>query len=171
MNSSKTIHLLLVCMMGCAGGISCKSSQSQAVVGKGKPQNDKRVLAEQEMIDIATAVGRQYDRDPAEWEAVVDEGKAEWREYAVWLLWRPNRDKDGNPMPRPTVSDDELEAAVLKRWPMLKGHDYQVLWYSWRSPGFVAMVDMARAILIDRNTGEILLALGQWGDVLKPNGR
>jgi hypothetical protein len=185
MSFSKALHLLLIWMVACAGGLSCKSSGSQAVEEKGRLQNEKRVLSKQEIIDIANAAGRQYERDPEKWVADIDEGNAEWREWAVHLLYQPSFEE--NPRPNneldaeilkqwpaarrgvwPEVKDDELDAAIVKRWPMLKAHDYQVLWYADRSPGPHVGLDMGRMIMVDKNTGEILVALGQWGEVLKP---
>jgi hypothetical protein len=165
MNCIKTMPLLLAWMMACAGGLSCRPFESQATEGKEKLQNDKRSLLREEIVNIATAAGRQYERDPEKWETVVDEGNIRWREFVVHTLWEPSYDARGEVWPE--ITDDELKAAIAKRWPMLNNREYQVVTYRPRPPQTYG-TDMGMEVLIDKSTGEIIVALGQWGQVLKP---
>jgi hypothetical protein len=184
----RTHHLLMLLALraACAGTLSCKSSESQTSADQGELRNAKCVLSEQEMIDIANAAGLQYERDPEKWVAVIDEGNAERRSWAIHFLYQPSCEKDieannegeaailkewptAERAVWPQVRDDELGAAIVKRWPMLKAHDYQALWYDERSPGPFVGLDMTRMIRVDKNTGEIPAVLGQWGEVLKPS--
>jgi hypothetical protein len=182
-NSWNMIRLLLVWMVACASGISCKPSEPQAVLDGRKVQNDKRMPSKEEMIAIAEAAGGQYERYHGEWKAVIDEGNARWREWAVCLLYQSSYDENPDPNNRlqvelfkqfpglsrqvwPKVKDDELDAAIAKHWPMLKGRDYQVLWYEERSG--LHGEDTGRMICLDKETGKVIVALGQWGDVIEP---
>jgi hypothetical protein len=160
MNSSRIAWLLLIGIMACTNATSCKPSESQAIAGKQRPQASKRVLSNQELIDIATAAGPHYGCDPEEWTVRIDKENAAWRNFAFYRCRPP--------------SYDELDAAIVKRWPMLKDHDYQALWYDERPPApklnvipFTGL-DTETVIFIDKNTGEILVVLGAFGQVLSP---
>jgi hypothetical protein len=156
MNSRRTMHLLLVLMTASACGLSCNVSESQAVVDKRKLQSDKSVLSEQEMIDIANAVGRRRIPNPEKWGAAIDEENYYLKAVAVRLSGR-----EGGP----PATDDEVQAVILRRWPVLKGHDYQAAWYNVRPP---TMLGSSLGILIDKHTGEVIVVLTERGEALKP---
>ncbi len=165
MDSSRTAGLLLISMIACAGGLSCKPSESQAIADRESPQKDKRVLSKQEMVAIATKAGPRYGRDPNTWEPFIDERNVTWRDFALRRHYRPHF--EDLHMVWPVVKDDELDAAIAEDFPMLKGHDYQTLWYAYRLPGPFYDLDTETCILIDRNTGETLAVVGAFGQVLR----
>jgi hypothetical protein len=89
----------------------------------------------------------------------LKEGNATWKGYAI-----PPKIADGW-VERPTGAH-AYEAEVRKRWPRLRGRDYQALQF-WHHPhpyvepdkGVIAYgVEEGFWILVDKNTGEILLA-------------
>jgi hypothetical protein len=108
----------------------------------------------------------QYDLDPDEWKPVIDEGNVRWREIPLRKHYKPHRE-DGHYV-WPVVKDDELDAAIVEDFPMLKGHDYQALWYREIPRGLLRTLDGELCILIDRNTGEVLIAVNGGGRVLTP---
>ncbi len=166
MSFSKAVYSLLVWMVTCAVVASCRSLDSQAVAEKKELQSVRRILSKGEMIAVATAAASQYDHDPNEWEPVIDGGNAAWRRFVLRGHYQP-RFEDSHAV-WPVVNDDELDAVIVKDFPMLKDRDYQALWYRDLSPGPFFDLDAKLCILIDRNTGEILAAVDRRGVVLKP---
>ncbi len=168
MSSSRLTHfLLLVCMIVCAGMTSCKPLDWRATAGKPTDGTERQarkwsewVLLREEIIEIANIVAREQGYDPAESLVLYDEGRVRWRWAAIREIWEPCV-VDGCKKWR-EVEDDEFETAVAKRWPMLKGRDYQLVLYFHRGTGDkgpIAGLQAGKWILIDRNTGATLLVL------------
>ncbi len=128
-------------------------------------RSGRRVLLKQEMLDIADAVGGRYGRASPEWKAVIDEGNARWKRFATSVIWP----RTSGSFARPQITDAKLEAAIIKRWPVLLGRDYQALFYTLRYPNPWRIVEYSGQILIDRNTGGVLLAPDRWGHPLQPD--
>jgi hypothetical protein len=132
----------------------------------GELAGSKRLLPDQQMIDIASAAGRRYGLDTEYWKPFFDGSNTMWRSFARVQLLPPTIDRSGHAQP-PEVSDEELQAAVVARWPVLKGHGYQSFWYTYPSPR--PPVPRIHLILIDRSTGEVLMAVSRSGEALTPD--
>jgi hypothetical protein len=166
MNSCRPTHLLLISIFACVLSTSCGSSDSQSVLEKA----GKRVLSRQEILDLASAEAREQGWDIEGWGLVPDEEcpspRQKWKTFTTRKFFPDNCDANG--YVRSDVPDDQLQKAILTCWPMLNGHEYQAFWYRNRTRQADRGNDTARRILLDVNTGEVLVVLTQRGEVVPP---
>jgi hypothetical protein len=120
---------LLVWIVICSVGTSCKPSGTQTTPEKSKTrgsggQNEikKTELSREQIINIADKVARDHNRDPEQMKVVYDDGNATWRRIPE------SRDVD------------------------FPDHDFQVVVY-WRRP---PVAEGGLWVLVDRNAGEVL---------------
>jgi hypothetical protein len=143
----------------CVGTMSCQPLGSHAA-GEAEKSDDsakaiekrgQRVLSKE---DILQAVDRYFGL--GRYRLIYDEGNAGWKESAMRRIYG---------LTRSNINDDELERAIREKWPMLKGHDYQVVQYLSPSPrpGQYGGRDGGGTVLVDRETGKMLAVLNIWG--------
>jgi hypothetical protein len=167
MSSSKMLRfLLLVCTVACAGTTSCKLVDARApsdetqVSGSGKQieKRDQRTLSEQEILKAANRAARRRGFNLAKYGIGYDEGNAGWKYFVTRLS--PSYEENG----RPVWPDGAFEANLRSHWPNLESHDYQAVTYCRRPPARRPPGIQGRTwILVDRNTGEVLLVFEQAG--------
>jgi hypothetical protein len=160
--SRGTALLLLGSIWACTLLMSCKSSDSRSASARA----EKVALSKGELIRIAAAVAPQYDIDPNEWKPSIDEDNAGWRMFILQHRYRANYENEQ--LVWPVVKDDELDGVIVRDFPMLRDRDYQSLWYFEVPSGPIRTWDGERVILIDRNTGEVLVVVDVHGRVVKP---
>ncbi len=166
--SRATCLFLSILIAASIGTTSCKPLDSQVNGGKpigGTEKSVKKwnewVPLKEELIEYANIVARQQGYDPAHCLVVYDEGKVRWKFIAIREIWEPCIDENGRARWR-EVDGDEFEAAVARRWPVLKGRDYQLITYlPWPIRDGIPKPDpdSGKWILLDRNTGATLLVL------------
>jgi hypothetical protein len=168
MSSSKTsCFLLSVWIAACAGTMSCRSVDSEATGDrtqtdgptKQAEKRDNAVLSKQKIIKAAKRAARRGWFDFATYDFFYDEGNAGWK-YIVTRLSPAIITEDG----RSIWPEGAFEANLRSRWPKLESHDYQAVCGGRRLPakergGIYGLT----WILIDRNTGEVLLVFEQAG--------
>lgn len=159
MNGLKATHLLWVAVVACMAAISC--SPSDLPIGSKKTAG--RVLTREEIVEAANSAARQRGSVPPGWIGSLDEGNDHWKMFVRLLIWSKRYKERGRELLLPEVTDEELDAAIVQGWPMLNGHDYQVVEYT--PPDGPAM-DGTMLVLVDRNTGEVLVTLDTFGRVL-----
>ncbi len=170
MSLSKTRNaLLMVWIVACAGSTSCELADSQApgdktqICGSAKQteRGGKKVLSKQQIIMAANRAARRHGHNPAKFDIFYDEGNAGWR-YLVGRLSPPDME---NGQPVPCEGEGTFETNLRSRWPKLQGHDYQAVYYVLRPPaeGVSVGIQGRTWILVDRNTGEVLLVFEEPG--------
>jgi hypothetical protein len=174
MNSSRMICLLLAVMVVCVGVGSCRRSDSSRIPGESDAnEGPKQGLSEKEIMEKKTIAAanvalRRHGRDPANYNAVYDEGNAPWKRFATMVCFPPDKETGD----WPEISDADFQTAILKRWPMLEGHGYQAVHYGSRPTMINGReyypADADLWVLVDRKTGEVLLTLHGTGHVLNP---
>jgi hypothetical protein len=177
MNHSKLMHLLLlsVTAMGFMGVTSCAPSKPPTIAAKEEPLRSKRVLTKEEIIAAADAVVQQCVMSNKGYEISLDEGNATWKTAARWRLLPYSRG-GRHEASTAKADEDELNAKIVERWPMLAGRDYQVVSCSGKPVichfGDVQIalgdIDGGLTVLVDRNTGKVLLAIDAWDNVIGP---
>ena len=161
MNGLKATHFLLVAVVACTATISCSPSDSRV----GSEKAGKRVLTRDKIIKAADSVFRRR-AFPPEYVAFFDEGNARWRESAGWWIWPIGFDERGQMRPRPEVTGAELDAAIVRKWPVLSGHAYQVIEYGFPPVNGASSYDGGARVLVDKNTGEVLVMLDAFGRMI-----
>lgn len=161
MSSFKTGRsFLLAWMIACAGTTSCKLADLQipgdetqlCSSGKEAEKGGTKVLSQEKIIAAANKAARQRGYNPAKDYVFYDEGNAGWR-YFVTRLSPPESESEKGPV----WPDHAFETNLRSRWPNLESHDYQAVYYIRRMPeGYRGLVGRTW-IIVDRNTGEILV--------------
>jgi hypothetical protein len=163
MSHAKVAQWLLALILLCAGAASCRPAGSRPALREEELPSNKSAPSSQEMIRIAAMAGPQYGCGP-DWVVTFDEGNVRWKQFTSHRFVQSTYDNGVRVWPK--ISDDDLQKAILKRWPELKDHDYQLL-----TLGSVETetYDAGLLILLDRHTGAILLVLNANGLVLGPD--
>ena len=170
MSLSKRRHaLLMVWIVGCAGSTSCELADSQApgdktqICGSAKQieKGGKKVLSKQQIIMAANRGARRHGHNPAKFDIFYDEENAGWR-YLVGRLPPPDME---NGQPVPSEREGTFEMNLRSRWPKLRCHDYQAVYYVFRPPAEERGLSIRGRtwVLVDRNTGEVLLVFEEAG--------
>jgi hypothetical protein len=159
--------LLLVWIAACAGTTSCKLVDSWAPgdethvydPGIQTEKGGKKMLSKQEILKAANRAARRRGYNLAKYDIFYDEENAGWR-YLVRRLSPPELRNGFHVWPE---REGAFEANLRSRWPELESHDYQAVYYVFRpSPGDKGIYGRTW-ILIDRNTGEVLLVFEEAG--------
>lgn len=158
MTSSKTVSfLLLVSMVACTGTVSCRLADSQTrgdktCSAREAEKGGNEVLTKQEIIAAANRAARRRGYNPAKDYVVYDKGNASWK-YFVTRLSPPESESENGPI----WSDSAFETNLRSWWPTLDRHDYQAVFYVRHLPKGSRSIVGRTWILVDRNTGEILV--------------
>jgi hypothetical protein len=169
MSVSKTrCFLLSVWIAACAGTTSCRLVDSKATGDrtqtdsskKQAEKRDNRLLSKEEIVEAANRAARQRGYKLAKYDIFYDEGNAGWR-YLVTRVSPPEYEPENG---RPVWPEGAFEANLRSRWPKLESHDYQAVIYYRRPPAGRSPGIQGRTwVLVDRNTGEVLLVFAQAG--------
>lgn len=133
----------------CAGTLSCRPSDAY-VSAKGE---NKRLLLKEEIIDAANTAARKHGSDPPNCDIIYDEENVRWRQAV--LETSPAKLENGRFVwPEGTFDKN------IRRWPQLKGRDYQVVGH-WHKSAVVNGVKLPHFeggtwVAVDRNTGRVL---------------
>jgi hypothetical protein len=168
MSCFKAHHLLLLAwVVVCAGTTSCRLVDSRGpgeknqIDGSGTQmeKGGKKVLSEREIIAAANRAARRHGFNLARYHVAYDKDNAGWR-YGVTRM-SPGIIKDG----RYIWPEGAFEANLHRHWPELESHDYQAVIYYGRSSRNepVGGIEGRTWILVDRNTGEVLLVVDEPG--------
>jgi hypothetical protein len=132
------------------GTISCRQLDSQVKSERG----NRTLFSKEDILRVANAEAPRHRWDPADCKILYDEGNVGWRQAV--LETSPGELENG----RFVWPDGTFEKSI-RRWPQLKGRDYQAVSYWRKGPTvdgrYVPLFHGAMWILIDRETGRVLL--------------
>jgi hypothetical protein len=115
------------------------------------------VLSKEEIIKAANRAARRRWHNLPKYDIFHDEGNAGWR-YLVTRLSVPEVENDRRVWP-----EGAFELNLRSRWPKLESRDYQAVYYVFRPPPGDKGIYGRTWILVDRNTGEVLLVFEEAG--------